>query len=295
MERFRIGLPDEESVIVKNTFVVDQIVPICIRKMKDGIYTILFLANQDSTETSVFIQMAISSSNQRDEDFLSEHILNLENITKDKERLAFYVEATKDASKDSLYSCDFNMEEVENKPYFKSIGAKAIDEVHSAIVDFLITRDNFIKLNLFFTRFMNYDNTAETVFFNHKLKNVKFSTISHTKLDGSATDFASKVVCNHYTCGNGPEIYKFNFISRKIPDRKLRNPMSPEVYNRFYSDDFVITDFIYEPHRDCLYVIYEVRSDITDRYKETKALRFDKEFYNRTNLLDIEKIYEEEK
>lgn len=291
MERFKIGLPDEESIIVKNTFIIDQIVPICIRKMKDKIYTILFLANQDSTETSIFLQMALKSSDKRDEDFFSNHILNLDNITKDKDRLSFYVEATKDASNDSLYSCDFNMIEVDTKPYFKATGARAIDESHSAIIDLLITRDNFIKLNLFFIRFMNYDISAETVFINHKLHNIKFSTINHVKLDGSATDISSRIVCNHYTCGNGPELYKFNFISRKIPDRKLINPMSPEPYSIFYSEDFTITDMIYEPHKDCLYVIYEVRSEINNMYKETKALIFNKEFYNKTNLLDVEKIY----
>lgn len=291
MERFKIGLPDEESIIVKNTFIIDQIVPICIRKMKDKIYTILFLANQDSTETSIFLQMALKSSDKRDEDFFSNHILNLDNITKDKDRLSFYVEATKDASNDSLYSCDFNMIEVDTKPYFKATGARAIDKSHSAIIDLLITRDNFIKLNLFFIRFMNYDISAETVFINHKLHNIKFSTINHVKLDGSATDISSRIVCNHYTCGNGPELYKFNFISRKIPDRKLINPMSPEPYSIFYSEDFTITDMIYEPHKDCLYVIYEVRSEINNMYKETKALIFNKEFYNKTNLLDVEKIY----
>lgn len=291
MERFKIGLPDEESIIVKNTFIIDQIVPICIRKMKDEIYTILFLANQDSTETSIFLQMALKSSDKRDEDFFSNHILNLDNITKDKDRLSFYVEATKDVSNDSLYSCDFNMIEVDTKPYFKATGARAIDELHSAIIDLLITRDNFIKLNLFFIRFMNYDISAETVFINHKLHNIKFSTINHVKLDGSATDISSRIVCNHYTCGNGPELYKFNFISRKIPDRKLINPMSPEPYSIFYSEDFTITDMIYEPYKDCLYVIYEVRSEINNMYKETKALIFNKEFYNKTNLLDVEKIY----
>lgn len=291
MERFKIGLPDEKSIIVKNTFIIDQIVPICIRKMKDEIYTILFLANQDSTETSIFLQMALKSSDKRDEDFFSNHILNLDNITKDKDRLSFYVEATKDVSNDSLYSCDFNMIEVDTKPYFKATGARAIDELHSAIIDLLITRDNFIKLNLFFIRFMNYDISAETVFINHKLHNIKFSTINHVKLDGSATDISSRIVCNHYTCGNGPELYKFNFISRKIPDRKLINPMSPEPYSIFYSEDFTITDMIYEPYKDCLYVIYEVRSEINNMYKETKALIFNKEFYNKTNLLDVEKIY----
>jgi hypothetical protein len=69
--------------------------------------------------------------------------------------------------------------------------------------------------------------------------------------------------------------------------------MSPEVYDKFYIDDFLITDIIYEKTNDCVYVVYESRSDITNKYKETKVLKFYKEFYNRSNLMDIEKIYEE--
>ena len=56
-----------------------------------------------------------------------------------------------------------------------------------------------------------------------------------------------------------------------------------------------ITDMIYDFNMDCLFVLYEERSDITDRYKCTKVLRFDKEIYEKTNLINIYNNYEEKR
>lgn len=292
MERFKIGLPDEQNVVVKNTFVVDEIIPVCLSVIDGSSFRLIFRATQNSTEESILLQVALYCSDKRDTQFINNHPLNILNVKKDFERLKFYNEAVKDLS-NSIYATDFYMTELDDKPYFIANGAKALDDIHATVLDLLVTRDNFIKINLFFNRLKIYDKGAESVFLSHKLHNMKFSTINRSKLDGSASDIASNLVCSHYTTGNGPETYRFNFLSARLNGRKLRCPMSVDVYNSFYSDHFVIADTIYEPVKDILYAVFEVRSDITDNYKETKILRFNKEFYNRTNLVDISRIYED--
>lgn len=294
MERYNVTLPAEETIVSKDKFIINDILPLCIRNFGNNIYSVLFLAIQNTTESKIFLQIALNASNSSDKEFLDKHILNIENIQKDIDRFKFYVESTKDADNSILYNTSFDMEEINTMPYFFSQGARSIDKNHNAIMDLYISRDNFIKLNLFFIRFMNHDNLAETIFVNPKLLNVKFSTIDNIRLDASATDISSRIVCNHYTCNSGKETYKFNFISRKIPGRTLKHSIIPETYSSFYSEHFTITDMIYEPHRDCIYIIYEVRSELTDRYKETKILLLDKEFYDKTNLLDTDKIYKDE-
>jgi hypothetical protein len=62
---------------------------------------------------------------------------------------------------------------------------------------------------------------------------------------------------------------------------------------QYYDDDFVIRDMIYDRHNDRIFIIYEVRSDITNEYKCTKALILNKEMYDHTNFVDLYKIYEE--
>jgi hypothetical protein len=292
MELYNIGMPNQETIITKDTFIVDTIVPFIINHIKPNTYSIMFIATQSSTESSILLQTAVHTSDTSDETFLNNHELNMNNICMDVNRWKICMD-TLNTHETKVYSCGFDMVEVIDKPYFSSLGAAPIDEKHNKLVDLLFTRDNFIKISVFFSRFIKHDYSADNVFFNYKFNHIKFSTINRIKLDGSATDINKPIVISHYTCGNGPETYKFNFISIKIPGRKLRAPMSPEVYDKFYMDDFLITDIIYEKTNDCVYVVYESRSDITNKYKETKVLKFYKEFYNRSNLMDIEKIYEE--
>lgn len=293
MERYKVTLPAEETIIERKIFEVDKILPICIRYINDNTYVILFFVENESNE-SLFLQMMINASNEADKEFLNSHILNLENIKKDKSRFGFYIDCTRNATNDNVFASDFDMIEVDNS--YNIDAANMVNKVNARFLKVVISRDNFIKINMFFTRFMSYDPLAETVFLNHKLNNIKFAVIDNVKLDGSATNIGSKIVCNHYTCKSGNDIFRFNFISMKFSGRVLKKPISPELYNNYYyNEHFVITDFVYDSHSDCLYIIYEQRSDITDSYKATYALKFTKEFYDKTNIIDLDNIYLNEK
>ena len=298
MELYRVSLPDEEKIIVRDRFIIDTIIPLCIKKLTNDQYSILFFAEQESTESSIFLQSIIALTNETDEGFLNNHPLNVDNIRRDPKRLEFYNEKI-DSRTGNVFNTDFDMEEYEkDKHYFYSKGSKPMyikssKEPKASVMDLLITRDNFIRISLFFTKFLVKDITAETIFITHKLRNVAFETITHVKLDASCTDTGYGMVHNHYTMGHGPSIYRMNFISPVYPKRKLREPMIVDHYKTFYENDFLIRDIIFDNHQDRIFIIFEVRSDITNQYKETKALILDKAVYDKTNFVKLDNIYEE--
>ena len=297
MDLYRLGLPDDEAIIVRDKFIVDTIIPLCLRKATDKDYTILFYAVQDSTESSLFLQSIVRVTDDLDEGFLNNHPLNIVNIQKDPKRLAFYNEKI-DSMHGNTYNTDFDMEEdQDNKRYFhanatKAIYVKSTKEPQAALVDLLITRDNFVRLSLFFTKFLIRDTYAESMFITPKLTNISFEKITHVKLDGSSWNRATGMIYNHYTMGNGPTMYRMTFISPEKKNGKLRNPMIAEHYNTFYGKDFLIRDIIFDSHQDRIFVLYELRSEITNQYKGTKVLVLDKEIYDHTNFVDLYKVYE---
>ena len=60
----------------------------------------------------------------------------------------------------------------------------------------------------------------------------------------------------------------------------------------FYQNDFIINDIIRDVNDDIL-VLFEERSEINNNYKSTKALRFNKEMIEKTNLVDLFNVYED--
>lgn len=300
MEICRVGVESTEEkkveIIQDNTpFVIDEILPLSIRPIGNGLYMVFFVGKCSATEETIFINTPIRSVDNVDFNFLNNHPLNINNITDDPRRLDIYVQFTKDATDDLVFVSDFDMKQDVMQPVFYSfIGSRKDSEFQVTTKKILINKEGFIKINLFFVKTKGRDITAPTVFFDHKLKNIKFSKVDHVKLDGSGTDISSAIICSHYTCGNGPELYKFNFVSIKLEGRRLRVPLSAAIYEKFYADEFTVTDMFYDFHSDSFFILYEVRSDITNSYKETKALIFTKEFYEKTNFLNPERIYEED-
>ena len=298
MELYRVSLPEEEKIIVKDKFIIDNIIPLCIKKLTEDQYSILFFAEQESTETSIFLQSIIALMDETDSGYLNNHPLNVDIIRRDKNRLAFYNEKI-DSMKGNIFNTDFDMVQCEedNKLYFhanasKPIYIKSNKEPQAALMDLYITRDNFIKISLFLTKFLVKDNSAESVFISKKLKNIKFEKIDHAKLDGSAVNKATHFVYSHYTLNHGPSIYQMTFISPEIEGRKLKNPMIAEHFMTFFGDSFLITDIIFDYHKNRIFIIYEVRSSVTNQYKETKALILNKDVYDHTNFVVLDKIYE---
>ena len=67
--------------------------------------------------------------------------------------------------------------------------------------------------------------------------------------------------------------------------------MIASQYEIFYQNDFIINDIIRDVNDDIL-VLFEERSEINNNYKSTKALRFNKEMIEKTNLVNFNNIYD---
>lgn len=292
MEQYHMALPNDSQIIQKESFIVDQILPLKISKVAEDKFIILFCITQDSTEECKYIQLLLNVNNDEESNFLQSLPLSTLNSPA---RVEFFNSMVSQMTRNNSYNTDLSMTLCEDhKNYFKAYGAAPREDNKATLLELLITRDNYIKINLFINRLIMRDPGAELIFANHKLNNIEFLEIKKLKHDASATYAGGNIVLNHYTCAAGPmDSFKFNYITKKIPNRTLRNPMLPEIYDNFYTDDFTITDIIYDESIDCVFVIYEQRSDITNRYKKTVALKFTKEFYDRTNFIDPTKIYED--
>ena len=68
--------------------------------------------------------------------------------------------------------------------------------------------------------------------------------------------------------------------------------MISSQYEIFYQNDFIVNDIIRDVNDDIL-VLFEERSEINNNYKSTKALRFNKEMIEKTNLVDLFNVYED--
>ena len=84
-------------------------------------------------------------------------------------------------------------------------------------------------------------------------------------------------------------------MTPRLRDRLLKKQMSKEQYLALYKDDFLISNIIYEPHEDKVYLIYDNHEDNRVKFTKTIVFVLDKEFYEQTNLIDHNFIYSEEK
>lgn len=295
MDLYRVGMPEDDDIIVRDKFIIDIIIPLCIKKISEEQYSILYFAEQESTESSIFLQ-SIIKFDENDEGFLNNHPLNVINIQRNPDRLAFYNEKIKHIN-GNMFNTDFDMEEYEeNRRYFYAKGIKALNlkdgVTKAALMDLLITRDNFIKINLFMTNFLKLDYSAESIFINKKIKNVQFLTVNSVKLNGSAANRLTGIVYSSYYIGRGPTQYRMNFIS-PYKEGKLVNPMLPNTFAALYQEDFLIKNIIFDGHKDRIYILYEIRSSLNNAYMETIVLVMDKDQYDHTNFVDLYKIYED--
>lgn len=296
MKRYQIYRPEEGNVCSSTTYIVNHIIPICIKERDENMFSILFLVQNDTQDEEVkdYLTMFFSYDNDKDREFIKTHQLNYNNIIKNPKQLKMYIEMTDGITGNNLYSTDLDLSIYEEKKIFYHCYAYNQIPGESDIKELkiLLSRSLFVQINLFFVRFINLDSTAETVFFDMTLHKVDFVTLQSIKLDGSAKpNPGSMYITNHYTGKVGPNNYKFHFISSAILGRRLKNPMGYEPYCSLYSKDPLVDQMFMDYKTNTLFVIYIEHSPIDGKYKRTLALKLSEELYNHTNFLDVYKIY----
>jgi len=297
MKRFQISMDSDMNNVCRNTYIVNHIIPLCIKERDENSFTILFLVQSDTKDEDEkeYLNMYFSCDSEEDKKFIKAHALNYNNIIKNPKQLQMYMEMTNGIDSAVIYSTDLNMTVYEKKKMYYSSLAWGRDKEYRDpfVMELIIPRSIFIQLNLFFVRFVNHDISAETVFFDYKLHKVEFVTPTSIKLDGSAKPAPSSMfITNHYTAKLGPNTYRFHYISPSIFGRRLVSPMAYEPYCSLYSKDTLIDQMFFDAASDTLFIIYHEHSEIDGSFKRTLALKLSKELYNHTNFLDVYKIYE---
>lgn len=298
MKRFQISMDNDMDNVCRDTYIVDHIIPLCIKERDESSFTLLFLVQNDTKdeEEREYLNMYFSYDSEEDKKFIQSHTLNYNNIIKNPKQLQMYIEMTDGIDSAVIYSTDLNMAVYEKKKIFYSSLAFGRDKEYRDpyVKELLIPRSIFVQLNLFFIRFVNHDISAETVFFDYKLHKIDFVSLTSIKLDGSAKPApGSMYITNHYTAKLGPNIlYRFHYISPAIFGRRLINPMGYEPYCSLYAKDTLIDQMFYDVASDTLFIIYHEHSEVDGSFKRTLALKLSKELYDHTNFLDVYKIYE---
>lgn len=301
MERVDFKSPEEKYIVSRKEFFINELVPLIIKPMKQNIFGILFKGTQDVTENSLYFNSMIVSQDEDEDAMLNNCLLSMNSISKNAERSNMYKDITKDMRPNNMYNCGFNMTECEDKR--KYFTCKAYRNTTSMIetpipmveeLTLYVPREVWVQLNLFYLRLNELAPTPEMVFIDPTLKQVEFIDINHIKLNATWSEIGSKVVMCNYTIGRGPTQFSFNYMAPRLDaEKKVRNIVNKDVYASFYSNDPMIGDIIYDPHGDKVYLIYIRIDPVTDKYKDTKILRLSKEFYERSNFVDYNKIYEE--
>ena len=246
--RYKVEEPNEKQIISDITFIANDIVPITIKPIGSGIFNILFYSQEDNSENVKYFVLMLGTDTVVDGKFLMEHPLNFNNLGKNPQRIKMYEEFTEKLNNSNMYKTDLDMypsEEEGSKSYFYTYGYNVLDNgTDIERIKIMISKENFIKINVFLIRLFSLDITADSVFVSKKYHNIEFVKVRTIKLDATTTDLTSNFIMNHYTATTGPIRYKMSFISPKDPNAKtrLRNPLLPDVYNAVYENDFIVNE-----------------------------------------------------
>lgn len=298
MVLYKVEPPKEESIVTRNKFVVDSILPIGIKAGPiKNTYFILFIAYQDYDESYIYLQLLTATENAFENEFIKDNSFNIANIDPNTEKGKAYNELISKMNGENLFGTDFVMKQNEEFPMlYKSIAVRGIDKTHCSVLDVNYTRDNYIKLRLYLDKLSNIPldknlQNFETIFTNTKYNNIEFVDIEKIKYDATTiVNGDNSYLISHYTMWCGPSKYSMNYITGKDADinhsvSKLSNPLAFDLYNSFYTKDFIVTDIIANNDGSGI-IIYQEYSEINGSWKSTKALKLTKELMDQTNFID---------
>ena len=285
-------------------FGLDSITPLCYKFEQNNIMSILYKVVEDATDNVIYLLQNIKLESQEDIDYFKNNPINYDNIKYDPEKLNVYKEEIRQLSNGNLYKTDFDMYPDESrKKFFVGYGFRK-DELAPnkfIVVKLLIPKYQFIKIMAYLNELFIKLPSAAVTFHNPKYNSLEFIKVQYVKFNGSWSDIGSNVVTSNFTLGKLPSgfkissLYKVNYITPRLRDRLLKKQMSKEQYLALYKEDFLISNIIYEPHEDKVYLIYDNHEDNRVKFTKTIVFVLDKEFYEQTNLIDHNFIYSEEK
>lgn len=293
MVRIKYGDIPEDFIIARDSFVANEIYPICLQIIDDKTFEVLFIASQDSTETSIYLRLSFAYA-EEEKNILMTHPLFINNIAANPEKKKIYEELIADLNNTSNYMTDLDLKENEDhKIFYSCLAMRPINQKSNYIkaIDLMVPRENYVKIGIFFNDMMTYNFDVEQIFVDPTLNGMKFETMSHIKLDSTTWD--ENLGYAHYTCGCGPSMYKFTFIFPREKGKAMRNHISMEAFETFYGNDPIViaNEIIYDKNKDAIYVVHRSLNSLNQEVIKTTALIMPKDIYDHSNLFDLYKIY----
>ena len=263
----RVNEPDPSTVVTRNRFIINDIIPLYLRNTKmENRFILTFHCKEDHDDKYIFLEIMMIIHDKILKKNFQESFLNIESkkFSEQTKNLALIEEAK---ISEDRYVTDLHMEEDDNyRAYFHSVAVKAIDHRHNKVLDLYIPRDNFIKIQKFLKDIDEGINENKIIrtFFSPIYHNLKFYDI--TRIDTEGTLYSEKPVqmivngghiyFTHYTMYSEIEKFRLNCISiSKLPKEQLMNPMHECNYIPNFGDDFCVTDFF--KSKNFLYIIYD--------------------------------------
>ena len=101
---------DEDCIVSRKPFVVNEILPLVLRLNDNNVAEILYIASQNSTESSIYLSQLFKYNNE-EKDILMTHPLNIENIKNNPDKLKIYQEFIAELKESNIYVTSFDLKE----------------------------------------------------------------------------------------------------------------------------------------------------------------------------------------
>lgn len=295
---YKIDLPPKNIIKSEKKFILSNLIPVAIRRIKEDLYSNLFLAYQSSIDKYIFFQLFIGI-NPKDEIsrvYLDNCSIGMNTIKNDKERSNRYQRIISNIAHDNSFNSSLEFGYDDESGYYTFLGVRAITDRAAEVAEFYINSNFFLKLNLYLKSLQTLNPTPDVYFTNKDFKEFDIVPINEIQHNATARcinkDADESFLFDHYTMKCGPHEYKMNFVNKeqkKNRNRILTDCMDYDKYKIFYEKDNLIKDLVYDVEDKYVFLLYPIFNVIDNSLKSMKVLKIPKKLIDHTNILNFER------
>lgn len=245
----------EDNIISRSNFIINDILPVAIKKITDDSYKILFICHQDNNHETCFIAVMFNPEKDEEIHFLEDHKINISNFT--YEAKLKYLNTIANMNTENGFNTDLVFHQNKDYPlYMYCTGySKVDDKGHYRVRTLYFTRDNFIKTNIFINLFFDCKNMFE-IFVNKSFNNLSFDNINKAEYLNMARVEKSNIGLFHYELSSSNNIYPITII--KKAGNKHFSEISLNDYNQKYYNDYKLDKINGVKCDDIFYIPYKL-------------------------------------
>ena len=278
---------DTSNVVIEKVFMANKIAPLAIQKDEEHpeCYKVLYRFEETLSNNYAYFESRLLTEDELDKSYIESRSIYIENLQKDKTKMAAFKEMMKEFSNDKFYMGDFNYE-TENMNY-RINGFKQMFTKNNAVVyehlSIYIPRNMFIILSLYTDDFLNPYNTVEKefLFVSDNMLTMRFEKAEQVKLVNSSKCKKDNYFSNPtmYKMNCGPTIWNFIYDIITEDDIDLKKSIPYEDFKNKYSEYEGKLIGIVEDRED----VYVVVMNDNDR---VVAVKVNSNLIEKTNLKD---------